>query len=122
MPEPISTSDEEGSESEEEAEVKVPPKKAGKKRAAEEAEEVEKPAKKAKASAAKEVGLLDLVFNNSFRQAHVLALPPIDRIRCHPFNTHQKGQEIKNRRRPNTYLQIPRHTCLHIHIHPHPHL
>lgn len=59
MPEPMSTSDEEGSESEEEAEVKVLPKKAGKKRAAEEAEEVEKPAKKAKASAVKEVGLLD---------------------------------------------------------------
>ncbi|EIM86129.1 ribosomal protein L1 [Stereum hirsutum FP-91666 SS1] len=54
MPEPMSTSEEEGSESEEEAEVKVPPKKAGKKRAAEETEEVEKPAKKAKASAVKE--------------------------------------------------------------------
>lgn len=62
MPEPISTSEEEGSESEEEAEeVKVPAKKGGKKRVAEESEEVEKPAKKAKASTAKEVSLQDII-------------------------------------------------------------
>lgn len=63
MPEPMSTSEEEGSESEEEEkeEVKFPAKKEGKKRAAEESEEAEKPAKKAKASAAaKEVSGLPL--------------------------------------------------------------